>query len=69
MKTGQIWLAQLDPTVGSEIQNSPANLDGDAADTSRHVRALIGPRSAARFDVVARERVVVGGLPWMLVVA
>jgi len=30
MKTGEIWLAQLDPTVGSEIQTAPA-LRGDLA--------------------------------------
>ena len=41
MKSGDIWLAQLDPTVGSEIQKSRPCVVVSPADTNAHLRTVI----------------------------
>ena len=41
MKTGEIWLAQLDPTVGSEIQKTCPCVIISPDDMNDHLRAVI----------------------------
>lgn len=56
-KTGEIWLAQLDPTVGSEIQKTRPCVVVSPDDMNLHLRTVIvapmttGSRSA-RFRIV-----------------
>ncbi|MEA3643397.1 MAG: type II toxin-antitoxin system PemK/MazF family toxin [Lamprobacter sp.] len=53
MQTGDIWLAQLDPTVGSEIQKTRPCVVISPNEMNQHLRTLIvapmttGSRSAA----------------------
>jgi mRNA interferase MazF len=53
MKTGEIWLAQLDPTLGQEIQTTRPCVVISPNETNEHLRTLIvapmttGSRSAA----------------------
>lgn len=52
MKTGEIWLAQLDPTVGSEIQKTRPCVVISPDEMNAHLRTVIvapmttGPRPA-----------------------
>lgn len=41
MKTGEIWLAQLDPTVGSEIQKARPCVVMSPDDMNAHLRTVI----------------------------
>ena len=41
MKTGEIWLAQLDPTVGSEIQKTRPCVVVSPDDMNAHLRTVI----------------------------
>ena len=41
MKTGDIWLAQLDPTVGSEIQKARPCVVISPDEMNAHLRAVI----------------------------
>ena len=41
MKTGEIWLAQLDPTVGSEIQKTRPCVVISPDDMNAHLRTVI----------------------------
>jgi mRNA interferase MazF len=41
MKTGDIWLAQLDPTVGGEIQKTRPCVVISPDDMNAHLRAVI----------------------------
>lgn len=41
MKTGDIWLAQLDPTVGSEIQKTRPCVVISPVEMSAHLRTVI----------------------------
>lgn len=41
MKTGEIWLAQLDPTVGSEIQKTRPCVVVSPDDMNDHLRTVI----------------------------
>lgn len=41
MKTGEIWLATLDPTVGGEIQNSRPCVVVSPAEMNDHLRTVI----------------------------
>jgi len=41
MKTGEIWLAQLDPTVGSEIQKNRPCVIISPDDMNDHLRTVI----------------------------
>ena len=41
MKTGEIWLAQLDPTVGSEIQNARPCVVISPNEMNEHLRTVI----------------------------
>lgn len=41
MRTGDIWLAQLDPTVGSEIQKTRACVAVSPNDMNAHLRTVI----------------------------
>jgi mRNA interferase MazF len=41
MKAGDIWLAQLDPTVGSEIQKTRPCVVVSPADMNEHLRTVI----------------------------
>jgi len=41
MKTGEIWLAQLDPTVGSEIQKTRPCVVLSPDDLNAHLRTVI----------------------------
>ena len=41
MKTGDIWLAQLDPTVGSEIQKTRPCVIVSPDDMNDHLRTVI----------------------------
>ncbi len=41
MKTGEIWLAQLDPTVGSEIQKTRPCVIVSPDDMNAHLRTVI----------------------------
>jgi mRNA interferase MazF len=41
MKTGEIWLAQLDPTVGSEIQKTRPCVVVSPGDMNAHLRTVI----------------------------
>jgi mRNA interferase MazF len=41
MKTGEIWLAQLDPTIGSEIQKTRPCLVISPAEMNTHLRTVI----------------------------
>lgn len=41
MKTGDIWLAQLDPTVGSEIQKTRPCVVISPNDINAHLRTVI----------------------------
>ena len=41
MKTGDIWLAQLDPTVGSEIQKTRPCVVVSPDDMNAHLRTVI----------------------------
>ena len=41
-KTGDIWLAQLDPTVGSEIQKSRPCVVVSPDEMNAHLRTVIG---------------------------
>ena len=41
MKTGQIWLAQLDPTVGSEIQKKRPCVIVSPDEMNEHLRTVI----------------------------
>jgi mRNA interferase MazF len=41
MKTGDIWLAQLDPTVGSEIQKTRPCVVISPDDMNAHLRTVI----------------------------
>lgn len=41
MKTGEIWLAQLDPTVGSEIQKTRPCVVVSPNDMNEHLRTVI----------------------------
>lgn len=40
-KTGEIWLAQLDPTVGSEIQKTRPCVVVSPAEMNAHLRTVI----------------------------
>jgi mRNA interferase MazF len=61
MKTGEIWLAQLDPMVGSEIQKTRPCVVVSPAEMNAHLRTVIvapmttGSRPAA-FRVPLRFR-------------
>jgi len=41
MKTGEIWLAQLDPTVGGEVQNTRPCVVVSPAEMNAHLRTVI----------------------------
>ncbi len=41
MKTGEIWLAQLDPTLGSEIQKTRPCVVISPNDMNAHLRTVI----------------------------
>ena len=41
MKTGEIWLAQLDPTVGSEIQKTQPCLVASPDEMNHHIATVI----------------------------
>lgn len=41
MKTGEIWLAQLDPAVGSEIQKTRPCVIVSPAEMNDHLRTVI----------------------------
>ncbi len=41
MKTGEIWLAQLDPTIGSEIQKTRPCVVVSPDDINAHLRTVI----------------------------
>jgi len=41
MKPGEIWLAQLDPTVGSEIRKTRPCVVISPAEMNEHLRAVI----------------------------
>lgn len=41
MKTGEIWLAQLDPTVGSEIRKTRPCVVISPDDMNQHLRTVI----------------------------
>lgn len=41
MKTGEIWLAQLDPTVGSEIRKTRPCVVISPDDMNEHLRTVI----------------------------
>lgn len=41
MKTGEIWLAQLDPTVGSEIQRTRPCVVISPEEMNAHLRTVI----------------------------
>ena len=41
MKTGEIWLAQLDPTVGSEIQKTRPCVVVSPDEMNAHLRTVI----------------------------
>ena len=41
MKTGEIWLAQLDPTVGSGVQNARPCVVVSPDDLNAHLRTVI----------------------------
>ena len=41
MKTGEIWLAQIDPTVGSEIQKTRPCVLISPDDMNAHLRTVI----------------------------
>jgi len=41
MKAGEIWLAQLDPTVGSEIQKTRPCVVVSPEDMNTHLRTVI----------------------------
>ena len=41
MKTGEIWLAQLDPTIGSEIQKTRPCVVVSPDDMNAHLRTVI----------------------------
>jgi mRNA interferase MazF len=41
VKAGEIWLAQLDPTVGSEIQKTRPCVVVSPAETNTHLRTVI----------------------------
>jgi mRNA interferase MazF len=41
MKTGEIWLAQLDPTVGSEIQKTRPCVVVSPEEMNAHLRTVI----------------------------
>ena len=41
MKTGEIWLAQPDPTVGSEIQKTRARVVISPDEMNAHLRTVI----------------------------
>jgi mRNA interferase MazF len=41
MKTGEIWLAQLDPTVGSEIQKMRPCVVISPNEMNTHLRTVI----------------------------
>ena len=41
MKTGEIWLAQLDPTIGSEIQKTRPCVVISPAEMNVHLRTVI----------------------------
>lgn len=41
VKTGEIWLAQLDPTVGSEIQKTRPCVVVSPAEMNEHLRTVI----------------------------
>jgi mRNA interferase MazF len=41
MKTGEIWLAQIDPTVGSEIQKTRPCVVISPDDMNAHLRTVI----------------------------
>ena len=41
MKTGDIWLAQIDPTVGSEIQKTRACVVISPGEMNAHLRTVI----------------------------
>ena len=41
MKTGEIWLAQLDPTVGSEIQKTRPCVVISPNEMNEHLRTVI----------------------------
>jgi mRNA interferase MazF len=41
MKTGEIWLAQLDPTVGSEIRRTRPCVVVSPDETNAHLRTVI----------------------------
>jgi mRNA interferase MazF len=41
MKTGEIWLAQLDPTIGSEIQKTSPCVVVSPDEMNAHLRTVI----------------------------
>ena len=41
MKTGEVWLAQLDPTVGSEIQKTRPCVVVSPVEMNLHLRTVI----------------------------
>ena len=41
MKTGEIWLAQLDPTIGSEIQKTRPCVIVSPNEMNEHLRTVI----------------------------
>lgn len=68
MKTGEIWLAQLDPTVGSEIQKTRPCVVVSPDEMNAHLRTVtVAPMTTGSRPAVFRVPLTFQGKPGLIV--
>ncbi len=68
MKRGEIWLVNLDPTVGSEIQKSRPCLVVSPAELNEHLRTvMMAPMTSKGFPAPFRVPVTHAGTKGLIV--
>ncbi len=68
MKRGEIWLVNLDPTVGSEIQKSRPCLVVSPAELNEHLRTvMVAPMTSKGFPAPFRVPVTHAGTKGLIV--
>ena len=67
VKRGEIWLVNLDPTVGSEIRQTRPCVVVSPAETHNHLRTvLVAPMTTAGREAPFRIEVTHGGRPGLI---
>lgn len=68
MRRGEIWLVNLDPTMGSEIQKSRPCLIVSPAELNDHLRTVIvAPMTSKGFAAPFRVQVTQAGIKGLIV--